>query len=210
MTTCLVSFSRLRARRVALGSAAIAVLAGACSSPTVPEDCFYRLASRAGSAASAPSAAPASAPALRLHVAEVSVAAALAGDRLLAEVGPVRVEPYTGHRWIAPLDLLLRESVVDRFAAIGILHVATADRSVPVLRLRVEAFQEVDAPDRWSARVSARAALTGGTDDEPQWTVHLDEVEPAQARHPEAVVVALSAAWHRLVDRLAARVRNAR
>jgi len=192
--------------RRGLGSSLLLALAG-CASPPVASDVYYRLATQLESTAAAP------VPGIELWLQPVSLAPMLQGDRLLAAVGPVRIEPYVHHRWAAPLDLLLDEAARSSLARLGfVLPRVRPNHAAPevlTLGCHLLEFHELDGQSRWSGRARLQCEVRRAACGTLLWRADLAAEVAAERRHPEAVVVALSRAWDELMQQVAQRTTRA-
>jgi uncharacterized lipoprotein YmbA len=184
-----------------------------CAAPTVPNDVYYRLDGGAVERQVARVAAPATATDARIElwVEPFTVALPLQGDRLLAAVGPVRIEPYAHHRWVVPLDQLLDESARQMLTGLGFQVPGRHERRPPgdeslLLSGHVLEFHEVDTASQWSARARLQAQVRRVADGSLLWADDLTAEVVAARRHPDAVVVALSQAWRQIMAQVAARL----
>jgi ABC-type uncharacterized transport system auxiliary subunit len=172
----------------------------------VPDEHYYRLAADAPPVHPAGPGSRPGAPG-RLLFAGFTLAPALAGDRILASIGPVRLEPYANHRWIGPLDALLNEAAFRHLTASGrfalVLGPGERTGSDRILRGHVTEFFERDAGERWFADVALDVELIASESGEVLWRKEFRESVPAEQRHPESVVHALSRALAVVMSRVA-------
>ena len=169
----------------------IVVTLAACGAVDVPEHQFYRL-----SAGAIPDGGGGYDKVVRVE--DFDLAPHLAGDNVLAVVGPNRVEPLRYHRWTAPLAKLVTEVVRQSLdgsrryqAVVGQRDRVDADWAVSGRILRFE--QSIESKG-WVGIVELAVSVRDERSRELLWRGRLEGRVAAKDNEPPAGVHALDRA----------------
>lgn len=175
------------------------LLFAACSAVELPRTQFYRLDVPVPAGGALPAAGV-------LRVLDLQLANNLAGDCLLVADGPFRVQTAELDRWVAPLDRLVTDAVVQELTRTRMFArvLTSSDAGSEQLTLggRILDFHEQRGEGAPRARVGLELWLLQG---EVQ-LLHEEFVanSPLQQATPEAAVQALSLALAEVLDQFVA------
>jgi len=135
-------------------------------------------------------------------VLDLQLANNLAGDCLLVADGPVRVQTLELHRWVAPLDRMVTDAVVQELTRTQIFArvLGSGDAGSEQLTVggRILDFHQQRDGAASKARVSLQLWLLQGDRQLLQQELHADA--PLTTAAPEAAVQALSTALATVLD----------
>lgn len=175
------------------------LLLAACGSVEVPPVHYYRLALSQPSAGSLPSAGV-------LRVADLRLHNNLSGDALMVADGPVRLQPWDLHRWIAPLDRMVTDALVLGLSRTRIFELVkgSGDPGGEDLWLqgRILDFQQRVMEEGSRAEVGLELWLTEGLGGRQLFRRELHADVPCPEENPEKVVAALSRALGHVQEQL--------
>lgn len=181
------------------GLALLALLFAACSAVELPRTQFYRLSVPVPAGGELPRAGV-------LRVLDLQLANNLAGDCLLVADGPVKVQTSELNRWVAPLDRLVTDAVVQELTRTRIFArvLGNSDAGSEQLTLggRILDFHEQRGQTATTARVVLELWLLQGE----QQLLHreFESASPFSPATPEAAVQALSLALAEVLDQFVA------
>ena len=145
-----------------------------------------------------PQASPVPAPAdLELAVEPLDSAARYT-TRILSRTGDVAVAYYEFERWAEPPAEMLTSALRHALQAARVARVVVAGRLIQrpgaLLRGRLNQFDEVHAPDGWSAGCAVELLLSWDDAERTVQSFHFAETRKARAKTTAAVAEAMSAA----------------
>ena len=128
-------------------------------------------------------------------------------DRLVYRKGPHELAFYHYHQWVGIPPRMIRDRLLEELRAWGrfskVMGLPGQEEPDWVVSGRILAFEEVDHPDRWDARVEVFLAVDrmGPQGDRLPVLARVYRIEEtAQKRHPSAVAAALSRALDALFE----------
>jgi uncharacterized lipoprotein YmbA len=178
-------------------------LTAACGSVTVPQEHFYRLDWPEPSGGQLPRLGV-------LRVLDLEAASHLQGDGPALAVGAVRLHRDELHRWVAPLDRMVTEALLQGLARTRMFALVkgAGDGGTEDLTLdgRILAFEQVVDGAGRRARVALEIWVE--RDGRRGLRSELRAEEACRDAGPEAAVRALSLALAQVVDQLAGELRG--
>ncbi len=118
------------------------------------------------------------------------------GDRIVYRNSEYQVQFYHYHRWVAPPNKIVQESVLEQFQSSGVFQeVVNYPPSVTVdyiLKGNIKAFEEWDEENSWYGLVSIAFELQHGESGGIVWQNTLWEKTKVTENKPVSVVKAIS------------------
>ncbi len=149
----------MRATTAVVRAMAALLACAACGGVSVPDERYYRLALPPRPAVDGLQPLGGT-----LVLDRVGVAPHLRGDGLQVANGPVGLQPYRFHRWVAPVEEVVHDALLTGFERAGVFGavVAAVDARAAdwSLRARVLELQQTALDGRWVARAVLRLTLT--------------------------------------------------
>ena len=125
-------------------------------------------------------------------------------DRIIYRQTSFEVNFWNYRRWIAPPNVLVTEALRHVLKADGLFQdVMNYPSAVPprmILTGKVTAFEEWDEQDRWLGKVAMHLTLTDLHKKTVVWEGSFEALEPAEQRHPVAVVKSINTALNRCLE----------
>lgn len=170
-----------------------------CGAVEVPRTQFYRLQMPTPVGGELPRAGV-------LRVLDLQLANNLAGDCLLVADGPVRVQSLELHRWVAPLDRMVTDALVQELFRTQVFArvLGSGDAGSEQLTVggRILDFHQQRDGGANKARVALQLWLLQG--DQQLLQQEFTAAAPLDTAAPEAAVKALSAALATVLDQFVA------
>jgi uncharacterized lipoprotein YmbA len=179
----------------------VLLLAGACSSVTLPAEQTYRLMLPPPAGGERPLGGV-------LRVGEIALGADLAGDRLMVAESGVRVTAYRYHRWAGPLERLVADAVVTGLARAHCFRQVKAEASRGgedyLLTGRVLEFHQAPVGAVWHGLATLDLQLSD-LDGRLLFQREFQASTPLAGEGPDALAEALSRSVGSIVDQIVAR-----
>jgi uncharacterized lipoprotein YmbA len=167
----------------------VLVLAAGCSSVSLPEENYYRLAlpDRVAS------------PIRTTHVLRIEgieLDSSLSRDKILVAQSDVQLQAYEFHRWISPLDRLIQDAITNGLSRSGAFVQVKGPVDGPgeslLLSGRVLDFQQVAGANGWSGKVTIVLRVLSARDRELVLEREVTSTLAMGDKSPGAAATALS------------------
>jgi ABC-type uncharacterized transport system auxiliary subunit len=187
-----------------------ASLACAACGGKVPTKRYYVIDDSSRAAAAAGNTAPVCE--VPLTVASVMAAAPYRNDKIVFRSDAYEIRHFNYRLWVTPPDEMLQSLLIRTLDASGLFPVVEsyvhASSDHLALYARIDAIEEIDTEDGWSARLAMSFHLKRSDSDDVPWRYYFDASAPVAEENVPAVVAVLSGIYRAKTEELTAELRR--
>ncbi|MFO8072197.1 MAG: ABC-type transport auxiliary lipoprotein family protein [Polyangia bacterium] len=198
-----------RGALVAVSILAALLTCAACGG-RMPTKRYYAIDDPPRPAAAAANASPVCE--VPLVVASVMAAAPYRNDKIVFRSDAYEIRHFNYRLWVTPPDEMMHSLLIrtldasDLFPVVESYVHASSDHLA--LYARIDAIEEIDTEDGWSARLAMSFHLKRSDADDLLWRYEFDATEPVAEESIPAVVAALSGIYRAKTEELTAELRR--
>ncbi len=133
-------------------------------------------------------------------------------DRIIYRESPYEVKFWHYRRWIAPPNILVTEAVREYIKAHEIFRdvVGYPSANPPHMLLtgKVKAFEEIDKPEGWYAKVALQLTLTDLKNKQVVWEDYVEATTEIPQKQPASVVESINRALNQCLEEIVQSLRR--
>lgn len=141
-----------------------------------------------------------------LVVASVMASSHCKNDKIVFRTNPFEIRHFNYRLWVSPPEEMMKSLLAGKLESSGVFPAVEsyvhASSDHLALYARLNALEELDGEDEWTARMAMSFVLKSSSDDAILWKYEFDATLPAQRKNITSVVSTLSDIYNLEIDKM--------